>query len=203
MGVNEGTYDPAKHHIVSNASCTTNCLAPVVKVLHDSFGIKRGFMTTCHAYTMDQRLLDGSHKDLRRARAASMSIVPTTTGAAKTVGEVIPDLKGKMDGVALRVPTPNVSCVDFVAEVGRNVTINEINDSVKAAAADKMKGIIQYCEEELVSVDFVSSPYSAIFDAPLTNVLEGNLVKIFAWYDNESGFAYRMLDLARYMAKRF
>jgi glyceraldehyde 3-phosphate dehydrogenase len=203
MGVNEESYDAAKHHIVSNASCTTNCLAPVVKVLHDAFGIKRGFMTTCHAYTMDQRLLDGSHKDLRRARAAGMSIVPTTTGAAKTVGEVIPALKGKMDGVALRVPTPNVSCVDLVAEVGRNVTINEINDAVKAAAAGRMKGILQYCEEELVSVDFVSSPYSAIFDAPLTNVLDGNLVKVFAWYDNESGFAYRMLDLARYMAKRF
>jgi glyceraldehyde 3-phosphate dehydrogenase len=203
MGVNEESYDAAKHHIVSNASCTTNCLAPVVKVLHDAFGIKRGFMTTCHAYTMDQRLLDGSHKDLRRARAAGMSIVPTTTGAAKTVGEVIPALKGKMDGVALRVPTPNVSCVDLVAEVGRNVTINEINDAVKAAAAGRMKGILQYCEEELVSVDFVSSPYSAIFDAPLTNVLDDNLVKVFAWYDNESGFAYRMLDLARYMAKRF
>ncbi|HEX9158112.1 MAG TPA: type I glyceraldehyde-3-phosphate dehydrogenase, partial [Syntrophales bacterium] len=203
MGVNEETYDAAKHHVVSNASCTTNCLAPVVKVLHDAFGVKRGFMTTCHAYTMDQRLLDGSHKDLRRARAAGMSIVPTTTGAAKTVGEVIPALKGKMDGVALRVPTPNVSCVDFVAEVGRNVTVSELNDAVKAAAAGRMQGILQYCEEELVSVDFVSSPYSAIFDAPLTNVLDGNLVKVFAWYDNESGFSYRMLDLARYMAKRF
>jgi glyceraldehyde 3-phosphate dehydrogenase len=203
MGVNEDTYDPNKHHIVSNASCTTNCLAPVIKVLQDQFTIVKGFMTTAHSYTMDQRLLDGSHKDLRRARAAGMSIVPTTTGAAKTVGEVIPALKGKLDGVALRVPTPNVSCVDFVAEVGRNVTVSEINDAVKAAAAGPMNGILQYCEEELVSVDFVSSPYSAIFDAPLTNVLDGNLVKVFAWYDNESGFAYRMLDLARYMAKRF
>ena len=202
MGVNEGALK-ADMTVVSNASCTTNCLAPVVKVLHDSFGIKRGFMTTCHAYTMDQRLLDGSHKDLRRARAAGLSIVPTTTGAAKTVGEVIPALKGKLDGVALRVPTPNVSCVDFVAEVGRSVTVTEVNDAVKAAAAGTMKGILQYCEEELVSVDFVSSPYSAIFDAPLTNVLDGSLVKIFAWYDNESGFACRMLDLARYMAKRF
>ena len=202
MGVNEGAYDPAKHHVISNASCTTNCLAPVVKVLHDAFTIRRGFMTTCHAYTMDQRLLDGSHNDLRRARAAAMSIVPTTTGAAKTVGEVIPALKGKLDGVALRVPTPNVSCVDFVAEVSRNVSIQEVNEAIRSAAGGPMKGIIHYCEEELVSVDFTSSPYSAIFDAPLTNVIDGNLVKIFAWYDNESGYACRMRDLAIYIGKR-
>lgn len=202
MGVNEGSYDTEKHHVVSNASCTTNCLAPVVKVLHDSFRIVRGFMTTVHAYTMDQRLLDGSHKDLRRARAAAMSIVPTTTGAARAVTEVIPDLKGKMDGVALRVPTPNVSIVDFVAEVGRNVTIAEVNDALKTAARGPLKDIMAFCEEELVSVDFTSSPYSSIVDAPLTNVIDGNLVKVFSWYDNESGYACRMRDLAIYMGKK-
>lgn len=202
MGVNEESYDSQKHHIVSNASCTTNCLAPVVKVLHDSFKINRGFMTTVHAYTMDQRLLDGSHKDLRRARAAAMSIVPTTTGAARAVTEVIPDLKGKMDGVALRVPTPNVSIVDFVAEVSRNVTIAEINEAFKAAAGGPLKDIMLFCEEELVSVDFTSSSYSSIVDAPLTNVIDGNLVKVFSWYDNESGYACRMRDLAVYMGKK-
>jgi glyceraldehyde 3-phosphate dehydrogenase len=202
MGVNEGSYDTEKHHIVSNASCTTNCLAPVVKVLHDSFRIVRGFMTTVHAYTMDQRLLDGSHKDLRRARAAAMSIVPTTTGAARAVTEVIPELKGKMDGVALRVPTPNVSIVDFVAEVSRNVTIAEVNDALKAASRGPLKDIMAFCEEELVSVDFTSSPYSSIVDAPLTNVIDGNLVKVFSWYDNESGYASRMRDLAIYMGKK-
>ncbi|MGB4547415.1 MAG: hypothetical protein WBI10_00675, partial [Syntrophales bacterium] len=196
MGVNEETYDPRKHHVVSNASCTTNCLAPLAKVLHDRFGIRRGFMTTCHAYTMDQRLLDGSHDDLRRARAAALSIVPTTTGAARTVGEVIPELKGKLDGVALRVPTPNVSVVDLVAEVSGKTSIDEVNGSVLEAAKGRLRDIIYYCEEELVSVDFTSSPYSTIFDAPLTNVIDGNLVKVFAWYDNEMGFACRMRDLA-------
>ncbi len=203
MGVNENTYDPARHHIVSNASCTTNCLAPVVKVLHDRFQIRRGYMTTVHAYTMDQRLLDGSHKDLRRARAAAMSIVPTTTGAARAVTEVIPDLKGKMDGLALRVPTPNVSVVDFVAELGRNVTVNEVNGALKEAAEGPLKGILLYAEEELVSVDYTSSPYSSIVDAPLTNVIDGNFAKVFSWYDNESGYACRMRDLAVYMAKQF
>ncbi len=202
VGVNEESYDPRKHHVVSNASCTTNCLAPLAKVLHDRFGIKRGFMTTCHAYTMDQRLLDGSHNDLRRARAAALSIVPTTTGAARTVGEVIPELKGKLDGVALRVPTPNVSVVDLVAEVSRSVSTDEVNASVREAAAGRFKDIIFYCEEELVSIDFTSSPYSTIFDAPLTNVMDGSFIKVFAWYDNEMGFASRMRDLAIHMGKR-
>jgi glyceraldehyde 3-phosphate dehydrogenase len=200
MGVNENSYDPDRHHIVSNASCTTNCLAPVVKVLHDNFSVIRGLMTTVHSYTMDQRLLDGSHNDLRRARAAALSIVPTTTGAARTVAEVIPDLKGKLDGIALRVPTPNVSLVDFVAELGRNVTLGEVNGALKAASENQLKGIMAFCEEELVSIDFTSSPYSAIVDAPLTNVHGGNWAKVFAWYDNEIGYACRMRDLAVYMA---
>ena len=202
MGVNEHTYDAKKHHIISNASCTTNCLAPVVKVLHDEFTVVRGLMTTVHAYTMDQRILDGSHKDLRRGRAAALSIVPTSTGAAKAVTEVIPDLKGKMDGVALRVPTPNVSIVDLAAELKKNVSIGDINGALKAAAEGKMKGIMAYCEEELVSVDFTSSPYSSIVDAPLTNVVDGNFVKVFSWYDNESGYACRMRDLALYIGKQ-
>jgi len=202
MGVNEHTYDNKKHHVISNASCTTNCLAPVVKVLHDEFTVVRAFMTTVHAYTMDQRLLDGSHKDLRRGRAAALSIVPTSSGAAKAVTEVIPDLKGKMDAVALRVPTPNVSIVDLAAELKKNVTIADINGALKAAAEGKMKNILAYCEEELVSVDFTSSPYSSIVDAPLTNVLDGNFVKVFAWYDNESGYACRMRDLALFIGKQ-
>jgi len=200
MGVNESSYDPDRHHIVSNASCTTNCLAPVVKVLHDNFTVIRGLMTTVHSYTMDQRLLDGSHNDLRRARAAALSIVPTTTGAARTVAEVIPDLKGKLDGISLRVPTPNVSLVDFVAELSRSVTLQEVNGALKTASENRLKGIMAFCEEELVSIDFTSSPYSAIVDAPLTNVLGGNWVKVFAWYDNEIGYASRMRDLAVYMA---
>jgi glyceraldehyde 3-phosphate dehydrogenase len=202
MGVNEETYDPDKHHIVSNASCTTNCLAPMIKVLHDEFKVVKGFMTTTHAYTMDQRLLDGSHSDLRRGRAAAMSIVPTSTGAATAVGQVIPELKGKLNGVALRVPTPNVSLVDLAVEVGRSVTVNEVNGALKAASEGKLKGIMAFCEEELVSVDFTSSPYSSIIDAPLTNVIAGTFIKVFAWYDNESGFACRMRDLAIYMAKK-
>ncbi|MDI9569929.1 MAG: type I glyceraldehyde-3-phosphate dehydrogenase [Pseudomonadota bacterium] len=202
MGVNEHAYDTKRHHIVSNASCTTNCLAPVVKVLHDEFTVARGLVTTVHAYTMDQRLLDGSHKDLRRGRAAALSIVPTSTGAARAVTEVIPDLKGKMDGVALRVPTPNVSIVDLAAELKRNVTSAEINDALKTAAQGKLKGILAYCDEELVSVDFTSSPYSSIVDAPLTNVVDGNLVKVFSWYDNESGYACRMRDLALHMGRQ-
>lgn len=202
MGVNEHTYDNKKHHIISNASCTTNCLAPVVKVLHDEFTVVRAFMTTVHAYTMDQRLLDGSHKDLRRGRAAALSIVPTSTGAARAVTEVIPELKGKMDGVALRVPTPNVSIVDLAAELKKNVTIADVNGALKAAAEGKLKDILAYCAEELVSVDFTSSSYSSIVDAPLTNVLDGNFVKVFAWYDNESGYACRMRDLALYIGKQ-
>jgi glyceraldehyde 3-phosphate dehydrogenase len=201
MGVNESAYDPKKHHIISNASCTTNCLAPIAKVLHDNFKIIKGFMTTVHAYTMDQRLLDGSHKDLRRSRAAALSIVPTSTGAAKAIGEVIPDLMGKLDGLALRVPTPNVSVVDLAVEVGRPVTVNEVNGALKAAANSYLKDIMAFCEEELVSVDFTSSPYSSIVDAPLTAVLAGNFVKVFAWYDNESGYACRMRDLALYIGR--
>ncbi len=202
MGVNEDQYDPEKHHIISNASCTTNCLAPVAKVLHEQFVIKRGLMTTVHSYTMDQRLLDGSHKDLRRARAAALSIVPTSTGAASAVAEVIPALKGKLDGLALRVPTPNVSMVDFVAELERTVTAEEVNGALKVAADGPLKGIMAYSEEELVSIDFTSSPYSAIVDAPLTKVIDNNMVKIFAWYDNESGYSCRLRDLALYIGKR-
>jgi glyceraldehyde 3-phosphate dehydrogenase len=202
MGVNESDYDPEKHHIISNASCTTNCLAPIAKVLHDHFQIIKGFMTTVHAYTMDQRLLDGSHKDLRRSRAAALSIVPTSTGAAKALGDVIPDLKGKLDGLALRVPTPNVSMVDLAVEVGRPVTVNEINRALKAAANSYLKDIMAFCEEELVSVDFTSSPYSSIVDGPLTAVLAGNFVKVFAWYDNESGYACRMRDMALYIGQK-
>ena len=202
MGVNEDTYDPAKHHIVSNASCTTNCLAPVAKVLHDNFTIVKGLMTTVHSYTMEQRLLDGSHKDLRRARAAAMSIVPTSTGAAAAVSEVIPALKGKLDGLALRVPTPNVSLVDLSVELGRTVTAKEINGVLKEAAEGKLKNILQFCEEELVSVDFMSSSYSSIVDAPLTKVIGGNFCKVFSWYDNESGYACRIRDLAIYIGKK-
>jgi glyceraldehyde 3-phosphate dehydrogenase len=202
MGVNEETFNPQKHHIISNASCTTNCLAPVAKVLHDEFTIVKGLMTTVHSYTMDQRILDGSHKDLRRGRAAALSIVPTSTGAAKAVAEVIPDLKGKLDGVALRVPTPNVSIVDLAVEVGRNVTVQEVNGALKTAAEGKMKGIIDITEEELVSIDFTGSPFSAIVDAPLTAVINGNFLKVFAWYDNESGYACRMRDLALHVGRR-
>ena len=201
MGVNEGHYDPKKHHIISNASCTTNCLAPVAKVLHENFKIVRGLMTTIHAYTMDQRLLDGSHKDLRRGRAAALSIVPTSTGAATAVGEVIPDLKGKLNGIALRVPTPNVSLVDLAVEVERPVTVKEVNGALKAASQSYLKDIMAFCEEELVSVDFTSSPYSSIVDAPLTSVMDGTFVKVFAWYDNESGYACRMRDLALYIGR--
>lgn len=201
IGVNEETYQPEKHHIVSNASCTTNCLAPVAKVLHDAFGIKRGLMTTVHSYTMDQRILDGSHKDLRRARAAAMSIVPTTTGAAVAVTKVIPELEGKLDGLSVRVPTPDVSLVDLVAEMSREVTKEDINGALKEAAHGKLKGILAYSTEPLVSVDYASSPYSAIVDGPLTNVIGGSMAKVIAWYDNESGFSFRMVDLVLYMGK--
>jgi glyceraldehyde 3-phosphate dehydrogenase len=202
IGVNEDTYDPARHNIISNASCTTNCLAPMAKVLHDNFTIVRGLMTTIHSYTMDQRLLDGSHKDLRRARAAALSIVPTSTGAAAAVAEVIPALKGKLDGLALRVPTPNVSLVDLAVEFGRAVTAKEINAALKEAAEGKLKGILQFSEEELVSVDFMGSSYSSIVDAPLTKVIAGNFAKVFSWYDNESGYTCRLRDLAVYIGKK-
>jgi glyceraldehyde 3-phosphate dehydrogenase len=203
MGVNEGVYDPGHHNIISNVSCTTNCLAPVVKVVHDTFNLKRGLVTTVHSYTMDQRLLDGSHKkDYRRARAAAMSMVPTTTGAAIAVTQIIPELEGKLDAVALRVPTPNVSIVDLVAEVGRDVTKQEVNEAFEKVSKGKLKGILAYSEQPLVSVDYVSDPHSAIVDGPLTNVVDGNLVKVFAWYDNEAGYAYRMMELALYVANR-
>ena len=201
MGVNEESYDPEKHHIISNASCTTNCLAPVVKVINDKFSITKGLMTTVHSYTMDQRILDGSHKDLRRARAAALSIIPTSTGAASAVGEVIPEMKGKLDGIALRVPTPNVSLVDLALEVKSAVTVDDVNGALKEAAEGPMKGIMSFCEEELVSVDFTSDPHSSIVDGPLTKVIDGNFVKVFSWYDNESGYACRMRDLAIYIGR--
>jgi glyceraldehyde 3-phosphate dehydrogenase len=202
MGVNEETYDPKKHHIISNASCTTNCLGPVVKVLHEKFGIVKGLMTTVHSYTMDQRLLDGSHKDLRRGRAAALNIVPTSTGAASAIGDVIPALKGKLGGIALRVPTPNVSLIDLAVEVSRPVTVEEINGAFKEAAEKQLKGILAYSEEELVSVDFTSSSYSSIVDSLLTQVVGEKLVKVFSWYDNESGYACRLRDLAIYIANK-
>jgi glyceraldehyde 3-phosphate dehydrogenase len=202
MGVNEETYDPKKHYIISNASCTTNCLGPVLKVLNDKFGVVKGLMTTIHSYTMDQRLLDGSHKDLRRGRAASLNIVPTSTGAASAIGDVIPALKGKLDGIALRVPTPNVSLIDLAVEVSRPVTVAEINAAFKAAAENQLKGILAYSEEELVSVDFTSSSYSSIVDSLLTQVIGEKLVKVFSWYDNESGYACRLRDLAIYVGNK-
>ncbi|MFP3869314.1 MAG: type I glyceraldehyde-3-phosphate dehydrogenase [Syntrophobacteria bacterium] len=202
IGVNEGTYDPDNHNIVSNASCTTNCLAPVVKVIDDAFGIEHGLMTTIHSYTMDQRLLDTLHKDWRRARAAALSMVPTTTGAAVAVTLVIPELKGKLDGMAMRVPTPNVSLVDFVCRVDRQVTTEEVNSALEDAANGRMKGVLAYSTEPLVSVDYNTSSYSAIVDAPLTSVIESRLVKVLAWYDNEFGYANRLVDLALYMGGR-
>lgn len=202
MGVNEDKYDPAKDNIVSNASCTTNCLAPVAKVLLDSFGIQKGFMTTVHAYTNDQKVQDQAHKDLRRARAAALSIIPTTTGAAKAVSLVIPELKGKMHGLALRVPTPTVSLVDLVCLLDKDVTEQEINDALKAAANGRMKGYLGVCEEDLVSVDFKQNPLSSIVDAPSTMVLGGNMVKVLSWYDNEWGYSCRVADLVDYMVKK-
>jgi glyceraldehyde 3-phosphate dehydrogenase len=201
LGVNEDAYDPASHHVVSNASCTTNCLAPVVKVLLDEFGFRRGQMTTVHSYTNDQQILDLPHKDLRRARAAAVSIIPTTTGAAKATGLVIPEVKGKIDGMAMRVPTPNVSIVDLTAELGREASRDEINAALAAAAGGRMKGILAVEEEELVSVDFIGNPHSSIVDAPATNVVAG-LVKVVAWYDNEWGYSSRCVDLARYVGER-
>jgi len=201
LGVNEEQYDNAAHHVISNASCTTNCLAPVVKVLLDEFGWKRGLMTTVHAYTNDQQILDLPHKDLRRARAAGMSIIPTTTGAAKATGLVIPEVKGKIDGVAMRVPTPDVSIVDLTAELEKDVTAQQVNDALRAAAEGRMKGILAFEEEELVSVDYTGHPASSIVDAPSTNVLAG-MVKVMAWYDNEWGYSNRCVDLARYIGAR-
>jgi glyceraldehyde 3-phosphate dehydrogenase len=202
MGVNHEKYDPRKHTIISNASCTTNCLAPVAKVLQDRFGIVKGQMTTVHSYTNDQKILDLPHKDLRRARAAALSMIPTSTGAAKAIYLAIPELKGKLDGVAIRVPTPNVSLVDLTVELGKSATAAEINGAMKEAARGPMKGILDVTDEELVSIDFRGNPHSSIVDAPLTKVVDGNLAKVFSWYDNEWGFSNRMKDLILYMAKR-
>jgi glyceraldehyde 3-phosphate dehydrogenase len=199
LGVNEEKYDKEKHNIISNASCTTNCLAPVAKVLMDNFGIKRGFMTTIHSYTSDQRILDAPHKDLRRARSAAVSMILTTTGAAKAIGLVMPELDGKMDGVAIRVPTPNVSIVDLVAELDKNASVDDINGAMKEAAEGSLKGILQYLEEPLVSIDFNGNPHSSIFDSLSTLAMEDGLVKVFSWYDNEWGYSNRVVDLVKYI----
>ena len=200
-GVNHTSYDPASHHIISNASCTTNCLSPVAKVLHETFGVKRGLMTTVHAYTNDQRILDLPHSDIRRARAAAQSMIPTSTGAARAVGEVLPELKGKLDGMAVRVPTANVSIVDLVAELDKTATAEEVNQAMQAAAEGSLKGVLQYCQEELVSVDFNGNPHSSIFDAALTKVMDNNFVKVLSWYDNEWGFSNRMRDVSLYIGE--
>ena len=202
LGVNEGQYDPSKHRIISNGSGTTNCIAPVVKVLHQNFGIVHGLMTTVHAYTNDQKILDVFHRDLRRARAAATNIIPTTTGAARVVGVVIPELQGKLHGIALRVPTSVVSIVDFVADLKRKVSSEEINDAFRKAADGELKGILEYCNEPLVSSDFKGNPASSIFDALSTMVIDGNLIKVLAWYDNEWGYSCRLADLVVYIVKK-
>lgn len=202
MGVNEDKYDPANHHVISNASCTTNCLAPFAKVLHEKFGIKRGMMTTVHAYTNDQQILDLPHKDYRRARAAAESIIPTTTGAAKAVALVLPELKGKLNGMAMRVPTPNVSIVDLVAELEKDVTVEEVNGALKAAAEGELKGILKYSELPLVSRDYNGETASSTIDALSTMVIDGNLVKVVSWYDNETGYSHRVVDLVEYIASK-
>jgi glyceraldehyde 3-phosphate dehydrogenase len=201
LGVNDDTYDPAKHQIISNASCTTNCLAPLAKVLHQTFGIKKGWMTTIHSYTNDQQLLDLPHKDLRRARAAALSMIPTTTGAATAVGEVMPELKGRLDGFAMRVPTPNVSVVDLNALVDKKTTAEEVNAALKAAAEGPLKGYLEYSTEELVSIDFKGNPHSSIVDSPYTKVMDGDFVKVLSWYDNEWGYSSRCVDLVRKLVK--
>ncbi len=201
MGVNDNEYDAANHNIVSNASCTTNCLAPVAKVLQENFGIVKGLMTTVHAYTNDQRILDLPHNDLRRARAAAMSMIPTTTGAAKAVSLVLPELKGKLDGLAVRVPTPNVSLVDLVVETEKATTVEDVNAALKAAAEGPLKGILAYCEEPLVSIDFNGNPASSSVDAATTSVIGGTMVKVMSWYDNEWGYSNRIVDLVKLMAK--
>jgi glyceraldehyde 3-phosphate dehydrogenase len=202
LGVNEEKYIPGKHNIISNASCTTNCLAPVAKVLQQNFGIVKGLMTTIHAYTNDQRILDQQHKDLRRARSAGMSLIPTSTGAAKAISLVMPELKGKMHGFSIRVPTPTVSMVDLVAELGKEASAEQVNAALKAAAAGPMKGILAYCEEELVSIDFKGNSASSIVDALSTMSIGGNLVKVIAWYDNEWGYSCRLADLTAFVAKK-
>jgi len=202
LGVNFDKYDPKAHHIISNASCTTNCLAPLAKVLHEQFGIKKGWMTTVHSYTNDQQLLDLPHKDLRRARAAALSIIPTTTGAATAVGEVMPELKGKLDGISMRVPTPNVSCVDLAAVLNKTTTSEAVNAAFKAAADGPLKGILEYVEAPLVSIDFRGNPHSSIIDAPYTKVMDGDFVKVLAWYDNEWGYSSRCVDLLKQLVTR-
>jgi glyceraldehyde 3-phosphate dehydrogenase len=202
LGVNDDKYDPAKHQIISNASCTTNCLAPLAKVIHQAFGIRKGWMTTIHSYTNDQQLLDLPHKDLRRARAAALSMIPTTTGAATAVGEVMPELKGKLDGFAMRVPTPNVSVVDLAAIVSRKTTADEINAAFKDAADGSLKGILEYVTAPLVSIDFRGNPHSSMIDSPYTKVMDGDFVKVLSWYDNEWGYSNRCVDLLRLLVKR-
>ena len=201
MGVNHTKYDPAKHHVISNASCTTNCLVPVVKVVMDNWGFRHGFMTTVHSYTNDQQILDLPHKDLRRARAAALSIIPTTTGAAKATGLVLPEVKGKIDGVSLRVPTPDVSLVDLTAEVEKRTTIEEVNAAFKKAAQGALKGILDVSDEPLVSVDYIGSLYSSVVDALSTNVIDGTLVHVSSWYDNEMGYSARCVDLLAYIGR--
>jgi glyceraldehyde 3-phosphate dehydrogenase len=201
MGVNDRNYDPAKHHIISNASCTTNCLAPVAKVLLENFGIKKGLMTTIHSYTNDQKILDLPHKDLRRARAAALSMIPTTTGAARAISLVLPSLKGKLDGLAIRVPTPNVSLVDLVAELEKETTLKAVNGALKKASETDLKGYLKFSEEELVSCDFNNSLFSSIVDGPITSLIGGNLVKVLAWYDNEMGYSARIIDLIKLIGK--
>ncbi|MBA7599819.1 Glyceraldehyde-3-phosphate dehydrogenase [subsurface metagenome] len=202
LGVNEEEYDPEKHHIISNASCTTNCLAPVAKVLLDNFGIKKGLMTTIHSYTNDQSILDFPHKDLRRARAAALSMIPTTTGAAKATALTLPQLKEKIDGLAIRIPTPNVSLIDFVCELEKGVTKEEVNDAFKEASEGKLSHILEYTEEPLVSRDFNGNPHSAIVDGLSTYVIDRNLVKVLAWYDNEWGYSHRLVELVEYISKK-
>ncbi len=202
LGVNDERYDPAAHHIVSNASCTTNCLAPVAKVLHDSFGLRRGWMTTVHAYTNDQRLLDLPHKDLRRARAAGVSMIPTSTGAAVAVGEVLPELKGRLDGIAMRVPTPNVSVVDLVAQVDSSTSADAVNEAFGAAEAGRLRGILHLSPAPLVSIDFRGNPHSSIVDASYTKVMEGDFVKVLSWYDNEWGYSSRCVELVKLLGSR-
>ncbi len=202
FGINHTEYDPSKHNIVSNASCTTNCLAPVAKVLNDTFGIERGLMTTIHSYTNDQRILDVVHEDLRRARAAAMSMIPSSTGAAKAIGEVIPALKGKLNGVAIRVPTPNVSLVDLTCQLKKTASVAEVNQAMKTAAEGAMKGVLMYDDQPTVSIDYNDNPHSSIFDSTQTQSIDGTLLKVFAWYDNEWGYSQRMVDVAKYIAAK-
>ncbi|HVX66786.1 MAG TPA: type I glyceraldehyde-3-phosphate dehydrogenase [Bryobacteraceae bacterium] len=202
LGVNENLYNPAKHNVISNASCTTNCLAPFVKVLHEKFGVLKGSMTTIHSYTNDQNVLDFPHKDLRRARAAALNMIPTSTGAAKAIGIVMPELKGKLDGYSMRVPTPDVSVVDLVAVLSKNATAEEVNAAFKAASEGALKGILAYTEDPVVSSDMLHNPNSSIIDATMTKVLDGNLLKVVSWYDNEWGYSNRVVDLAKFLAKK-